>query len=215
MINLLDKTHWNNSYPWGSIINPDTGKEICINDKLVTYHSDGSVHFACSNAWCPGWKMDKNWNIVNTSSQWSVGAIISKDEYRTHFGKYHFIFRLPNFRGAWPAIWFLDLHPTPPAGDGMGMPPEIDVFEQFRKDAFLTRFHISHTFHQGPTYLNNTSISKTYWKLTPLDLQNIDLVFTWFPTVNLIMNAGLGLDWKPNVGKFEDFVVVKAEYQPL
>ena len=80
-------------------------------------------------------------------------------------------------------------------------------------------------------------VSKTYWKLLPLDVSDIDLVFTWLPSgmtwivngkviftvpsgtpnyptrpMNLLMNAGLGLDWKPNVGKFDDFVIKKAEY---
>ena len=177
---------------------------------------------------------------MNTTTQWSVGAIIAKDEHRTHFGTYQFVFRLPNFRGSWPAIWLIDLHPAPPKGDGMGMPPETDIFEHFRKDGFLTRFHIAHAFHQGPTYENNTTILKTYWKLLPMDVNDIELVFKWLPSgmtwivngksimtvssntpnyptrpMNLLMNAGLGLDWKPNVGKFEDFVVKTGTYQPL
>jgi hypothetical protein len=239
-MNLLDKIRWDYSFPWGSIINPDTNKEICINEKQVSFQQDGSVHFGCSNAPCNGWKRDKNWNIVNTSSQWSVGAVIAKENYRTHFGTYQFVFRLPDFRGSWPAIWFIDLHPTPPGGDGMGMPPEIDLFEHFRKDGFLTRFHMTHCFHQGPTYENNTVMSKKYWKLLPLDVNDIELIFTWLPSgmtwtvngksimtvssgtpnypagpMNLLINAGLGLDWKPSVGKFQDFVVKKAVYQPL
>jgi hypothetical protein len=240
MMNLLDKTCWDYAYPWGSIINPDTDKEICINEKLVKFDSDGSVRFGCSNTPCNGWKRDKNWNVVNTTTQWSVGGIIAKDEHRTHFGVYRFTFRLPDFRGSWPAIWLIDLHPMPPKGDGMGMPPEIDIFEQFRKDGFLTRFHMAQTFHQGPTYEHNTLISKQYWKLVPLDINDIELIFTWLPTgmkwtvngkntmnvspdtpnyparpMNLLINAGLGLDWKPNAGKFKDFIVRKAEYQPL
>ena len=119
------------------------------------------------------------------------------------------------------------------------MPPETDVFEHFRKDGFFTRFHLTHSFHEGPTYTNNTILSKTYWKLWPLDLNDIELVFTWLPSgmtwvvngkntmtvpsatpnyplrpMNLIMGAGLGLDWKPNVGQFEDFVISRAEYYP-
>ncbi|MFZ4523631.1 MAG: glycoside hydrolase family 16 protein [Bacteroidales bacterium] len=236
-INLLDINRWDHALPWGNIINPDTKNEICINEKLVTYPSGGSMRFGCSNATCKGWKRDKNWNIVETTTQWSVGAVVAHDACRTHFGTYHFVFRLPDFRGSWPAIWLLDLHPKPPHGDGMGMPPEIDIFEQFRKDAISSRFHMEHTFHQGPTYQNNKLVSKTYWKLLPLDLSDIDLTFTWLPSgmtwivngkviltvpsgtpnypmrpMNLLMNAGLGLDWKPNVGKFEDLVVKKAEY---
>jgi beta-glucanase (GH16 family) len=210
-----------------------------MNEKLVSDNPDGSVHFGCSNAACNGWKRDKDWNIVKTIAQWSVGAVVLKDQCRTHFGTYQFIFKTPNFRGSWPAIWLIDLHPAPPKGDGMGMPPEIDIFEHFRKDGFLTRFHITHSFHQGPTYANNTLMTKTYWKLWPLDLKEIELTFIWqpgemkwivngknvmtvpsgtpnYPTkpMNLLMNAGLGLDWKPNTGKFEDFIIYKATYQP-
>ncbi|MDP1623587.1 MAG: family 16 glycosylhydrolase [Bacteroidales bacterium] len=239
-MNLLDKTRWDNFLPWGNIINPDTDKEIGMNDKLVTYHPDGSVHFGCLNANFNGWKRDKTWNVVNTSTQWSVGAIVSKEEYRTHFGTYHFKFRLPHFRGSWPAIWLIDLHPAPPKGDGMGMPPEIDVFEHFRKDGFLTRFHITHSYQDGPTYENNSVQSKIYWRFWPLDLMDIEMIFTWLPAgmtwtvngrsvmtvssdtpnypvlpMNLIMNAGLGLEWKPKVGKFEDFVIYQATYDQL
>ena len=73
----------------------------------------------------------------------------------------------------------------------------------------------------------------------PLDLNDIELKFTWLPAgivltvngkqtmtvpsdtpnyptlpMNLIINAGLGLDWKPVAGNFNDFIVKKAEYDP-
>jgi hypothetical protein len=240
LMNLLEKQRWNNSFPWGTIVNPGTDKEICLNEKLVTYHPDGSVHFDCSNALCAGWKVDKEGNIVQTTANWSIGAIVAKEECRTHFGTYYFEFRLPDFRGSWPAIWLIDLHPEPPNGDGMGIPPEIDIFEHFRKDGFLTRFHITHSFHQGPTYQNNTIRSKKYWKPIPLDIHDIEISFTWTATgmtwvvngkkimslpsvtpkyparpMNLIINSGLGLDWKPQIDHFSPFIVKKAEYHPL
>jgi len=238
-MNLLEQTRWNYLYPWGNVINADTDKEICINEKLVTFNPDGTVHFGCSHGTAYGWKTDENSNIIPVTTQWSVGAIIAKDECRTHFGTYSFRFRLPNFRGSWPAIWLIDTTPAPPKGDGMGIPPEIDILEHFRKDGFFSRFQMHHAFHHGPTYANNTISSKNHWKLRPLDVKDIDLTFTWtraemtwtvdgkkiltvagntlkYPTrpMNLIINAGLGLDWKPNVGKFEDFVVYEADYQP-
>lgn len=238
-MNLLEKSRWNYEFPWGSIINPDTGREICISEKLVTFDRDGSVHFGCSNTPSRGWQTGANGRPVEVESLWSVGAAISKDEYRTHFGSYDFSFRLPNFRGSWPAIWLIDLIPGPPNGNGMGIPPETDIFEHFRKDGFLTRFHISHSFHKGPTYANNTILSKKYWKFLPLDLKNIELTFNWtedgmtwivngrrilaisaetpnYPTrpMNLVLNSGLGLDWKPDAGKFEDFVLYRGEYHP-
>jgi beta-glucanase (GH16 family) len=119
----------------------------------------------------------------------------------------------------------------------MGIPPEVDVFEHFRKDGFLTRFHITHSFHQGPTYENNTVVQQKYWRLWPLDLKYIEIEFVWkadgmtwtvngkktmqipgnspkFPThpMNLIMNAGLGPDWNPKPEKFDDFIIREASY---
>lgn len=238
-MNLLDKARWTHAFPWGTIINPDTANEICIGEKLATWMPDGTLHLGCAKGPANGWKTGKNSDIVNVRTDWSVGALISREECRTHYGTYSFRFRLPGFRGSWPAIWLIDLHPAPPKGDGMGMPPEIDILEHFRKDAFLSRFHSSHAFHQGPSYANNTVVSDTFWRLLPIDLKDIELVFTWMPTgmnwvingrkilsvapdtpnyptrpMNLIINAGLGLDWKPRVEKFEDFVVYKAEFLP-
>lgn len=238
-MNLLEKKYWDYAYPWGTIISPDTDKEVCMTQNLVTYHPDGSVHFGCAKALFTGWKTAPDGKPVEAKTPWGVGAVIAKEIYRTHFGTYKFIFSLPDFRGSWPAIWLIDLHPEPPKGDGMGLPPEIDIFEQFRKDSFLTRFHITHTFHQGPTYTNNIINQKTYWKLWPLDLNKIEISFTWtnkemvwvvngkkimtvpastpkYPLkpMNLIINSGIGPDWTPKSGKFEDFILYEASYQP-
>lgn len=239
-MDLLDRQIWDFALPWGNIINPDTEREICIYENLVSRWPDGTFHFGCLKAPRQGWKRDKDWNIVYSMTQWSVGAVVAKEEYRTHFGTYRFVFRLPNFRGSWPAIWLIDLHPAPPKGDGMGMPPEIDIFEQFRKDGFLSRFHMEHAFQQGPTYQQNTVISATYWKFVPLDLSDIELIFTWTPggiswkvngktlltvppgtpnyplkPMNLLMNAGLEPNWRPDTGNFTDFIIRQATYTPM
>jgi len=235
-MNLLDKNTMELFISLGSIINPDTDDEICMNEELVTFNADGTVHLGCSNALCSGWKMDKNGNIINITTQWSVAAMIAKEECRTQFGTFHFVFSLPNFRGSWPAIWLIDLHPAPQK-EMNGCPPEIDIFEHFRKDGFLSRFHITIAFTRGLPMRIIRSF-KTYWKLWPLDFNEIDLYlldFRWndldcqwkedhdclqrIPKIsnkpmNLIMNSGLGLDWKPKADKIEDFVVHKAEYQP-
>jgi beta-glucanase (GH16 family) len=238
-MNLLDKTRWDYLFPWGNIIGKDNEPGIYMNEKLVTYNPDGTVHFGCSHESASGWRIDKNGKRVDVRADWSVGAIISKEACRTHYGTYYFKFSLPNFRGSWPAIWMVDLLPSPPEGLGMGIPPETDIFEHFRKDGFLSRFKMTHSFHQGPTYEKNIVISKIFWRLLPLDLKDIELTYTWtsremtwvvngkkimtvtsdapkYPAqpMNLILNSGLGLDWKPNVERFEDFVVYKAEYQP-
>lgn len=237
-MNLLDSNKWTYDLPWGNIINPNTNKELTISSELVKFIKNWQVHFGVSNIPKVGWKRDENWNIIYSKPSWSVGSIIAKDEWRTHFGTYHFLIKLPNFRGSWPAIWLIDLHHE--SIGGMGIPPEIDIFEHFRKDSFLTRFGITSSFHEGPTYENNVVTSKKYWKFFPLDWSVIDIVFKWTPDemiwivngkeimkkdkrtfnfplkpMNLIMGAGLGLDWNPKINKFEDFIIYTAEYKPL
>lgn len=236
-MNLLEQKHWDYELPWGNVINPFTTKEIVIVPELVKFQAD-AIRFSVANGNFKGYKRGRRWDKILTESQWGIGHIIAKPEARTHFGTYTFRFTLPNFRGSWPAIWLVDL--TPEAHGGMGLPPEIDIFEHFRKDSLLTRFHITHTFHSGPTYEADSIQQKVYRKWVPLDWKPIELVFTWHPTVmswkvngkvvmeigstipnfptkpmNLLIGAGVSLDWAPKNFEGREFWLHYATYLPL
>jgi beta-glucanase (GH16 family) len=184
--------------------------------------------------------MDSTWHPKPVKTNWALGSIFAKEQYRTHYGIYRFTFTLPHFQGAWPAIWFVDFHNKPPKGDGMGMPPEIDVMEYFRKDGYNSRRHLTCTFHHGDTYEENIYKQATYQQLFPIDNGEINLYFVWTPKsmqwivnnklimtvdsstrnypklpMNLIINNGIGLDWKPVLDNPDQFTVIKAEYYPL
>ena len=240
MINFLNEECWQYEMPWGSVINPDlVGKEIAITGKLVNFNKN-YLTFRTKKGNFQAYKRDKNWNVICGTYEWGVGSCIAKNEFRTHFGKYLFKFKLPNYRGSWPAIWLIDLHHE--TNGGMGMPPEIDIMEHFRKDSFLTRFHHTATYHGGFTYENDVEIVKKLrkcWGFWPVDLQEVEIEFLWnekemvwivdgkeklripntvqkYPLkpMNLIIGTGIGLDWKP-IESDEPFIVTKAEYYPL
>jgi beta-glucanase (GH16 family) len=240
MENLLEQKRWQFAASWGSIVNPDTNQEIGMSAGLCRFYRD-RVEFDITNSPTPGWKMDARWSVVQTTAKWGIGHMIAKDEYRTHYGRYVFTFQLPKFRGAWPAIWFVDM--VHESNGGQGMPPEIDVFEHFRKDRFGTRFHTTHTFHHGVSYRLSETVQAVYNKLRglwPVDLKEMTIEFEWYPNqmrwivngrvimvvpattsryptkpMNLLMGAGVGLDWRPQWDKVKPFVVTRAEYYPL
>jgi beta-glucanase (GH16 family) len=237
MINLINPKLWNFEAPWGSTVNPNTTNEIIMVPELVSF-MPSKIYFMVGHGKYTGYKRGRRWNKIETTSEWGIGHIVAKDSARTHFGTYKFRISLPNFRGAWPAIWLVDM--LPESENGMGMPPEIDIFEHFRKDWLLTRFHMTLTFHQGPTYENNKIDQKTYWKLWPLDKNPLSLTFHWFPDamtwivngreimkvtsntpkfptkpMNLLMGAGIGTMWKPQLDKLNrPFIVHEATYDP-
>lgn len=236
-MNLLEQKHWDYELPWGNVINPFTQKEIIIVPELVKFQAD-AIRFSVAKGKFNGYKRGRRWDKIPTQSEWGIGHIIAKPEARTHFGTYTFRFTLPNFRGSWPAIWLVDMKPE--VHGGMGMPPEIDIFEHFRKDNFLTRFHITSTFHCGPTYENNSIRQGTYKKWVPLDWRPIEIEFTWHPVImswrvngklilelhggtpnfptkpmNLLIGAGLGLDWRPRGFQGEEFWLHHATFLPL
>lgn len=236
-MNLLEPKYWDFELPWGNVINPFTTKEIVISSDLVKFQPD-MIRFGVGQGEFKGYKRGRRWDKIPTTSKWGIGHIIAKNEARTHFGTYIFRFSLPNFRGSWPAIWLIDL--VPETQGGMGLPPEIDIFEHFRKDKCLSRFHITSTFHQGPTYESNTIRSKVWRNWLPVDLKPIEVEFIWHPTVmswkvngkvimelgsntpnfptkpmNLLMGAGLGLDWRPKNFEGREFKLYHATYFPL
>lgn len=238
MVNLLDSTRYCHGMPWGNVINPGVvGNQIGM-DGIVAWDLD-SVRMWVGNGNGIGIIKDKDWNDVRTTTVARVGCLVSKDSARTHYGAYEFEFMLPRFRGSWPAIWLVDL--VHESMGGMGIPPEIDIMEHFRKDCFLSRFGMTMSFHGGWSYKAGKSISRKWWRLMPVDRRRMSIVFYWgpdgmywivngelfwtimrdevenYPTnpMNLIMNAGVGLDWKPDWDKAEEFVIYNAHYYPL
>lgn len=239
-VNLLEPGRWDHSFPWGNITNPGTGREVMLSADLVNRRSDGAVRLSCKKGSFHGWASGPGGQPAAMTAEWAAGALIAKEDARTWFGAYHFDISLPVFRGAWPALWLIDLHPAPPSGDGMGIPPETDILEHFRKDGFLSRFRTTHSFHTGPGYSSKNVISRNYTRLWPVDSNPMTLLFTWSPTgmawtvngrkvmtlgpetpgfpmkpMNLVINAGIGPDWKPNPERFDDFIIRQASYHPL
>jgi beta-glucanase (GH16 family) len=154
--------------------------------------------------------------------------IISKTAYG--YGVYTLVCKLPNFRGSWPAFWLIDID---------DLPPEVDVFEHFRKDCFLTRFHVTTSYNGGPTYQDNKNISKAIYRLYPYDWGWTAFGLIWLPgsmtfmvnnrtsliikpgqfpkypagKMNIILGSGIG-NWKPQVNKFKPFVVKSLTFEP-
>ena len=162
---ILNKQLWDFNFPWGN--SPEN--YLCNMQSEEVIWLDNEVRFNTRKKVNTGWYRDSNGQVQTRWRDYQCGQIISKQKF--HFGVYEWVCKLPDFRGSWCALWLININ---------GCPPEIDI-EHFRKDGFLTRFHITHSFHQGPTYANNTLITKTYWKLWPLDMKEIELTFIWQP----------------------------------
>lgn len=181
-MNLLKPDLWQYGHPWGNC--PATGL-IAYNETLnknVVWNDNGTVSLNITKEDTIGWYMKvPEWVKIELPCQYTGGRLISKEPM--HFGTYTFRFRLPNFRGSWVAIWLYEIFTGK-----MGIPPEIDLIEHFRKDGFLTRFHVTSTFHDKPTDPKNYSdqICKTrnYW--FPADWKDTEIRFVWEP--DRIMN---------------------------
>jgi beta-glucanase (GH16 family) len=241
-MNLLNKDLWDYAFPWGT----STG-DLLVNmlSDFVIWNSDGTVNFNVGykdplhtaysdlhDKSYKGWIRDENWNKIDWYTQYAAGQIISKEKYG--FGTYEMNFHLPNFRGSWPAWWMLDIDK---------LPPEIDIFEHFRKDGFLTRFHLTTTYHDGPNY-ESGDVSKAKYTIIPVDCNDIKLKMIWtsdkmefyfngckyftiersewpyFPItpMNVIVNSGLGTWFKngvPQPNKFEPFIVKSLIFEAV
>jgi hypothetical protein len=229
-MNLLDKKYWKYSLPWGTTVNPNTDNQIAIWPELITFYPD-RVEFMVKKELTECWKRGSNWEMVGTTAPWAIGHMISLERY--YFGTYLFKFRLPNFRGSWPAIWMIDTFDV--TQGGIGIPPELDIFEHFRKDKLNTRFGITQTFHGGPTYENNHATQHSWRRWLPVDWFDINMEMTWtkdfiklkingrehwnipstqygFPKgpMNLLIGGGIGTDWNPETPK--PFIVKQIEY---
>jgi beta-glucanase (GH16 family) len=238
MINLLEnKDDWGYEFDWGTTGPPWIAS---AQKDMVIWDNNGSVYFNVGydpTVKFKAWYRDKNWNRVDTYTPYGNGFMITKNQYG--FGTYEMVCKLPNFRGSWPAFWFIDVTDKNTQG-GMGIPPEIDVFEHFRKDNCLTRHHVTTTYHGGPTYENDWQKQGMKYSLCAIDKKNITAVLFWTPeyftvninnketlkieknssqgfpykAMNIIVNAGIG-DWKPIVKDFEPFIIKSLTYTPL
>lgn len=84
--------------------------------------------------------------IMYDGTYWQYGAAAltgrRMPETQVRYGQYEWVARMPNRKGAWPALWLLGVN---------GWPPEIDVYEGFGYSSdwnFAT--DISANIHGGP-----------------------------------------------------------------
>ncbi len=237
-MNLINKNLWNYEFDWGTTSSPF----FCSSQKDFVVWDDArnqiffNVGYDSTNKY-PAWYRDKSWNKVTTFTPYAGGMIVTKDQYE--FGTYEMICKLPNFRGSWPAFWLIDISDKETQG-GMGIPPEVDVLEHFRKDSCLTRHQITTTFHGGPSYENDWVKRGNKYSLCPVDNKDLTATLIWnanslsiyingkktltinkdsskgFPykAMNVIVGSGVG-NWKPNVEKFAPFIVKSLTYTPF
>lgn len=178
-MNILNSSSCNFNLPWGN-----TGKDLVAASlkENVIWFNDGSIEFRNLKEVVPAWYMDSSWNKVETIRDYSFGMVVSKDQF--YYGDYRIVCQLPNFRGSWPALWFIDTTlPASQGGNGMGIPPEIDVFEHFRKKGFWNRFKTTHTYHDKPFSPDHYSkmTCKAKKRLCPVDNRDISFRFLWTP----------------------------------
>lgn len=231
MINLLDPSLYCYEFPWGNTVQDDFA---IFTEEMTEWRSDRVLFHAAAKK-VKGWKRDENWNKVETEAGYAFGTAVSKVQYG--FGTCHLRCFLPDFRGSWPAFWFIDLLDR--TQGGMGIPPEIDVFEQFRKDQFASRCRLTGTYHDGPDYETGKTFRETRVSLIPWDLYEIVVRFTRTPEkmtwningrdfmvirkkevyrypdkgMNIVLGAGIG-KWNPQVNRFAPFAVTAFSFEP-
>lgn len=233
-MNLLTSSTCDYNFSWGN-----TGKDlVCAsNPNNVIWHQDGSITFLNKKETILAWYMDDNWNKVDVVRHYTIGTVVSKNPF--YYGTYKLVCQLPNFRGSWPAFWFLDTSlSVEQGGNGMGIPPEIDVFEHFRKKGFWNRFKTTHTYHDKPIEKGKYShmTCKAKRRLCPVDNRSIEFLFSWsakemvwfvdgkyimtitpndvsrYPDqpMNIILGSGIG-NWDIDDNKLAPFLVKSLE----
>lgn len=178
MINLINKNLFDYQLPWG---NADSGNHLWVCTPQNVFWDKDIVTFYVKKERIPGWYMDKSWNQVNIVADYSASMILSKELY--HFGFYVLRCYLPKYRGTWPAFWFIDTTlPASQGGTGMGIPPEVDVFEYMRKKGFWRRWKTSHTYHDiSSEGKYSDMICKSHCQLFPVDSMLMEFTFDWQP----------------------------------
>lgn len=214
--NLINPELFDYAFPWGNYCN-----KTAINMEKNVHWFPNNIVFDTIREFQRGWTMDANWQRVEVTSNYTVGLIVSKQQYG--FGTYHVKCQLPQFRGDWSApLWFYDIIPPP-----SGIQCEMD-FERFVKDSCLSKYHLTCTYHDGDR--KDIMGTKNQW----VPMKTAELKFVWqpdliqwwvngkmtlevrksdviqFPTkpMNIIVNSGIG-NWNIQDDKLEPLVITE------
>lgn len=170
-----------------------------------------------------GW-MCKDDGILHMPKNYASGILISKEQFL--YGDFECRVILPNFRGSWSAFWLY-----PHFDDGMHdtLYNEIDWYEQFRKDNFLSRHWIQAGLYKKEKKVSfNVHKKRKVWSLLGYHFgkREISIRGVWskkevtcyvndrkvfcvhdqnlvpFRPMNVIVGNGVGM-WKPKLSKDE------------
>jgi len=219
-----DIEHAGNS-PQGGVCNFQT-EEVSLTENFFTFGNSKKTN----TAWYRG---EGDWIWRQRTREYQGGSITSINKYG--FGKYTLVAKVPQFRGSWPAWWFIDW--TDKSQGGMGMPPEIDALEQMIKKCW-DRYKISPGFIYGNSYANSTDFIKSVWRWKRWDKDFHTFVLIWktdsleviydnksiwtitnhsiIPqgTMNMILNSGFG-NWNPDEKNFNSLEIKSLSFEEI
>lgn len=115
--------------------------------------------------------------IEHFPKQYTSGCIITKEQFL--FGEFEGTFTLPDFLGSFPGFWLYPQSnetylPRPENYD------EIDIFEQFRTDNFLTRFRVqSGILIKRPEDKEQRGYGKRHWRLSTYYKKPVTFKLIW------------------------------------
>jgi Glycosyl hydrolases family 16. len=170
MIDLIKPALWKYATDGGNIVNKGTSWAARM-DPLEVQFVNGGIYCTVTKKATQGWDRDANWQVQYHDVNYAIGHMISKEQF--FYGSYELVCTLPNFRGAWPAFWFVDW------SGKLGMPPEIDVFEKMQKNRWLDRYKLTMSYHDGPTYEDDHEVVKSAWSCKPWDCKPVKFTFDW------------------------------------
>lgn len=165
MINLINKNLWMFETDGGNLVN-NPNSQSKLDSRLAIFTGYGTILCYVSRGSFTAWDRNpKTWEKREHQVPYAIGHMYSVEKY--FHGLYKMRCWLPNWRGSWASFWLFN-----------GL-PEIDIFEHFRKDRFLTRFHLTCTYHDGPTYQDDQVICKSKCSIIPWDWQDVTFKFSW------------------------------------
>jgi len=219
MVNLMNIPYVVNGWNWGNA----EKKQLAayLPDNLIL--GDG-ITFQPKKENVGAWWREGN-KAVAVVRYYSSGMIRSVDTFL--YGYFKFIAKLPDFRGAWPAIW---LFPTK-----AGWVSEIDIMEQFRKDDWWSRYRNQIGIYKVLESGKRWSCCRQARQWQPCDKGTMTYELIWTPDtiavivngscrfysetpintpMNLIMNLAIG-DWDVQDDKLDPFHILLAEHEPI